>query len=114
MSTLATHVSAPSSAPSSTPQARRYRHLEAELKFCRWALLRGNALAAQGQFESATKQLWLVEDTAQALQTIIVRIEDADKLNAYQTEVAQLQKDLGELRRYLCIPPIADYDPVSH
>ncbi len=100
--------------PSSTPQARRYRHLEAELKFCRWALLRGNSLAAQGQLESATKELWLVEDTAEAIESIIARIEDAEKLDAYRREVAQVRKDLGQLRTYLCIPPAADYKPITH
>jgi chromosome segregation ATPase len=110
MSTSATNVST----PSSTPQARRYRHLESELKFCRWALLRGNSLAAQGQLESATKELWLVEDAAEAMESVIARIDDADKLDAYQKEVAQLRRELCELRMYLCIPPVADYKPISH
>ncbi len=110
MSTLATNVSAPSSAP----LARRHRHLEAELKFCRCALQRGNSLAAQGQLESATKELWLVEDTAEAMETVVARIEDTDKLRAYQRELTQLRRELGELRTYLCIPPISGYTPTTH
>jgi len=109
MRTMATNVSA----PSSTPQARRYRHLEAELKFCRSALLRGNQLAAQGQLETATRELWLAEDTVEAMDSVVARIEDPDKLRSYQREVAQVQKELGDLRTYLCIPPLG-YTPVTH
>lgn len=103
MSNLATSLSA----PSSTPQARRCRHLDAELKFCRGALLRGNAMASQGQLESASRDVWLVEDTAGAIESVLAKVEDAEKLDRYQREFTAVQKELSDLRSYLC-PQLAD------
>jgi hypothetical protein len=38
-------------------EVRGSRNLDAELKFCRSALARGNSLAMQGQLESATRDV---------------------------------------------------------
>jgi hypothetical protein len=110
MSNLATNLSA----RSCTPQARRCRHLDAELKFCRGALLRGNALANQGQLESASRDVWLVEDTACAIESMLAKVEDAERLLRYQREFDAVQKELSDLRNYLCISPIADPRDFSH
>jgi len=88
-------------------KTRQNRSLDAELKFCRSALARGNSLAMQGQFESATRDVWVVEDTAEAVKGLLTGIEDAEGLNRLVIQLAEVQRGLNDLRRYLDIPPAA-------
>ena len=84
--------------------ARRCRHLDAELTFCRSALSRGNALAAYGELDSACRDAWLGEDAANAIERVIAKVEDAERLNRYQAELACVQGGLDELKICLGIP----------
>jgi len=88
-------------------KTRQNRNLDAELKFCRSALARGNSLAMQGQFESATRDVWVVEDTGEAVKGLLIGIEDAEGLNRLVIQLAEVQRGLNDLRRYLDIPPAA-------
>jgi hypothetical protein len=81
--------------------------LDAELKFCRSALARGNSLAMQGQLESATRDVWVVEDTAEVVKGLLTKIEHAEGLDRVAVQLAQVQKGLNDLKRYLDIPPAA-------
>jgi len=89
-------------------KVRGSRNLDADLKFCRSALARGNALAMQGQLESATRDVWVVEDTAQAIKSLLSKTQDAEGLDRLVIQLAEVQRGLNDLRRYLDIPPVAD------
>ena len=84
------------------------RNLDADLKFCHSALARGNSLAMQGQFELATRDVWVVADTADALRNALAKAEDAEGLDRLVIQLAEVQRGLNDLRRYLDIPPGAD------
>ena len=101
MSTLATRT--PTSMPD--PSAPRGLRLDAELHFCRSALACGHTLAAQGQLESASRDVWLIEDAAVGIQRALAKVEDAEKLERYQRQLTQVLRELTELKEYLCIPP---------
>lgn len=89
-------------------KVRGTRNLDAELKFCRSALARGTSLAMQGQLELATRDVWVVEDTAQAVKSLLVKMEDAEALDRLVIQLAEVQRRLNDLRGYLDIPPVAD------
>jgi hypothetical protein len=89
---------------SSEAQARRIRHLDAQLVFCATALARGRTLAARGELESASRTMWLVEDAADALRPVLARDGDTEGLNEYQTQLTLVLRDLNALRQYLGIP----------
>ena len=88
-------------------KTRQNRSLDAELKFCRSALARDNSLAMQGQFESATRDVWVVEDTGEAVKGLLTGIEDAEGLNRLVIQLAEVQRGLNDLRRHLDVPPAA-------
>jgi hypothetical protein len=88
-------------------KVRGSRNLDADLMFCRKALARGNSLAMQGQLESATRDVWLVEDTAEVVKGLLTKIEHAEGLDRVAVQLAQVQKGLNDLKRYLDIPPAA-------
>lgn len=89
-------------------EVRGSRNLDAELKFCRSALARGNSLAMQGQFESASRDVWVIEDTAEAIKAFLTKMEDAEGLDRLLIQLAEVQRGLNDLRRYLDIPPAAN------
>ena len=89
-------------------KVRGSRNLDADLMFCRKALARGNSLAMQGQLESATRDVWVVEDTAQTVKSVLAKIEDAEGLDRLVIQLAEVQRGLNDLRGYLDIPPAAD------
>jgi hypothetical protein len=101
MSTLATRTL--TSMPE--PSAPRGLRLDDELHFCRSALACGHALATQGQLESASRDVWLIEDAAAAIEGALAKIEDAEKLERYRKQLTQVLTELTELKEYLCIPP---------
>ena len=84
-------------------QARQCRHMDAELKFCRLILSRCDALANHGESESATRDAWLVEDTASAIERVLAKVENAERLNRYRTELTCVNCRLDELKRCLGI-----------
>jgi len=86
-------------------QLRRRRHLDAGLKSCRSALSRGNTLAVQGEFEAASREVWLVEDTTVVILTTLGKMNDPQGLARCRKELAQIQRDLNDLKTYLGIPP---------
>jgi hypothetical protein len=90
-------------AATATPeaQARRCRHLDAELSFCRSALSQGTALASRGEIELASRDAWLVEDTAHAIESVLVKVKDAERLDRYQRQLTYVQSGLNDLRRHL-------------
>jgi hypothetical protein len=88
-------------------EVRGSRNLDAELKFCRSALARGNSLAMQGQLESATRDVWVIEDTADAVRSVPAKVEDAEQLDRLNRQLAEVQRGLNDLRMYLAIPPEA-------
>lgn len=79
--------------------------MDAELHFCRAALACGSALASQGQLESASRDVWVIEDAAADIERALVKIEDAERLERYQKQLTQVLRDLTELKEYLSIPP---------
>jgi hypothetical protein len=74
------------------------------LKFCRSALARGNSLAMQGQLESATRDVWVIEDTADAVKSVLAKIEDIQRFDRLKIQLAAVQKGLKDLKRCLDIP----------
>ena len=88
-----------------TPEAqtRRCRYLDIELAFCRSALFRGNAFAAQGELDSASRDAWLVEDAAPAIRRVLAKVEDSERLNRYRAELNYVQRGLDDLRTSLGI-----------
>jgi hypothetical protein len=85
-------------------QARRCRYLDAELNFCRSALSQGKVLASHGELESASRDVWLVEDTAHAVEKVLVKMKDAESQDRYQRELTYVQRGLDDLRGHLGIP----------
>jgi hypothetical protein len=85
-------------------KAYQSRNLDAELKFCRSALARGNSLAMQGQLESATRDVWVIEDTADAVKSVLAKIEDIQRFDRLKIQLAAVQKGLKDLKRCLDIP----------
>ena len=86
-------------------KTRQSRNLGTDLKFCRSALNRGKVLAAQRQLESATRDVWVVEDTAQAIKSLLSKTQDAEGLDRLVIQLAEVQRGLNDLRKYLDIPP---------
>lgn len=62
----------------------------------------------QGQLESITRDVWVVEDTAEAVEGLLTKIEDAEGLDRLVIQRAEVQRSLNDLRRYLDIPPGAE------
>src|SRR5271170_1993937 len=89
-------------------KVRGSRNLDADLMFCRTALARGNSLAMQGQLESATRDVWVVEDTADAVKRVLAKVEEAEGLDRLVIQLAEVQRGLNDLKRYLDIPRVAD------
>ncbi len=89
------------------------RNLDAELKFCRSALARGNSLAMPGQLESAARDVWVVQDTAEAVKSLLTKMEDAEGLDRLVIQLTEVRRGLNDLRRYLDIPPVADWPPLQ-
>jgi hypothetical protein len=89
-------------------EARQNHGLDAELKFCRSALAHGNSLAMQGQLASATRDVWLIADAADAVKSFLARMEDIECLDRLNTQLAEVERGLNDLRRYLDIPPDAN------
>ena len=89
-------------------KVRGSRNLDADLMFCRTALARGNSLAMQGQLESATRDVWVVADAADSVRNILAKAGDAEGLDRLVIQLAEVQRGLNDLRRYLDIPPMAD------
>jgi hypothetical protein len=89
-------------------EMRGSRNLDANLKFCRSALARGNSLAMQGQLESATRDVWVVADAADSVRNILAKAGDAEGLDRLVIQLAEVQRGLNDLRGYLDIPPAAD------
>jgi hypothetical protein len=86
------------------PSAPHRHRLDAELHFCRSALACGNALAAQGQLESASRDVWVIEDAAMGIQRSLVKVEDAERIDRYQKQLTHVLKELTELKEHLRIP----------
>lgn len=84
-------------------QTRRCRYLDVELAFCRSALFRGNAFAAHGELDSASRDAWLVEDTAPIIRRVLANVKDSEKLYRYQAELNYVQRGLDDLRTSLGI-----------
>ena len=93
--------------PISLPEylAPRGLRLESQLHFCRSALACGNALATQGQLESASRDVWVIEDAAIGIQRDLANLEDAERLERYHKQLTQVLRELTVLREYLGIPP---------
>jgi hypothetical protein len=89
-------------------KARGSKNLDAELKFCRSALARGNTLAMQGQLESATRDVWAAKDAADVVKSFLAKAEDAEGLDRLIIQLNEVQRGLNDLRRYLDIPPEVD------
>jgi hypothetical protein len=85
-------------------QMRRCRYLDLELAFCRSALFRGNAYAAHGELDSASRDAWLVEDTAPVIRRVLAKVKDSERLNRYRSELNYVQRGLNDLRTSLGIP----------
>jgi len=85
--------------------APRGRRLEAEFLFCQSALACGNALASQGQLESASRDVWVIEDAAAVIQRALAKVGDDERRDRYQRQLTQLLRELTELKEYLSIPP---------
>ena len=83
-------------------------NLDAELKLCRSPIARGNSLAMQGQLELATRDVWVVEDTVQAVKSLLTKMEDVEALDRLVIQLAEVQRGLKDLRRYLDILPMVD------
>jgi hypothetical protein len=62
-----------------------------------------------GQLESATREVWVVEDTAEAVEGLLTKIEDAEGLDRLVIQLAEVQRSLNDLRRYLDIPRGAEW-----
>jgi hypothetical protein len=90
--------------PTPAPPAPRHHRLDAEFHFCHSALACGRALAAQGELESASRDVWLIEDATAAIEQALARIQDPDPLQRYQAQLAHVMKQLAELKQYLSIP----------
>lgn len=88
-------------------KARGSRNLDAELKFCRSALARGNVLATQGQLESATRDVWAIKDAADFVKSLLAKAEDGEGLDRLVIQLNEVQKGLNDLRIYLNLPPEA-------
>jgi len=91
--------------PISASSVSRGHRLDAELQFCRSALACGHTLATHGQLESASRDVWLIEDAAVGIQLALAVVEDAERLERYQKQLMQVLRELTELKEYLCIPP---------
>jgi hypothetical protein len=85
-------------------EIRGNRNLDADLKFCRRALSRSNSLAMQGQLESATRDVWVIADSADSVRNILAKVEDAEQLGRSNRQLAEVQRGLNDLRMYLAIP----------
>ena len=85
-------------------QMRHCRYLDLELAFCRSALFRGNAYAAHGELDSASRDAWLVEDTAPVIRRVLAKVKDSERLNRYRSELNYVQRGLNDLRTSLGIP----------
>ena len=71
-------------------EIRGNRYLDADLKFCRRALSRGNSLAMQGQLESATRDVWVIAYTADSVKNILAKVEDAEHLDRLNRQLAEV------------------------
>lgn len=93
--------------PAPEVKARGSRNLDAELKFCRSDLARGNVLAMQGQLEPATRDVWAVEDAADFAKGFLANAEATAGLDRLIIQLNKVQKGLNDLRMYLDILPEA-------
>jgi len=59
----------------------------------------------RGQLESASRDVWVIEDAAVGIQRALAKLEDVEGLERYQKQLTQVLRELTELREYLCIPP---------
>ena len=84
-------------------QTRRCRYLDVELAFCRSALFRGNAYAAHGELDSASRDAWLVEDMAPVIRRVLAKVKDSERLNLYRAELNYIRRGLDDLRTSLGI-----------
>ena len=93
--------------PQADSKARGTRKVDAELQFCRAALARCHALAMRGQVESATREVWVVNDAADAVKSFIAKAENMERLDDLTCQLAAVQTGLNDFRRYLDLPPMA-------
>ncbi len=83
------------------------RKLDSESKFCRTAQARCNALAKEGKLESTTREVWVVNDAADAVKSFIAKAENIERLDDLNCQLAAVQRGLNKFRSYLELPPMA-------
>ena len=93
--------------PQADSKASGTRKVDAELKFCRAALARCHALAMQGKLESASREVWVVDDAADAVKSFIARAQGLEQLDNLNSQLAAVQTGLNDFKRYLDLPPMA-------
>jgi hypothetical protein len=67
-------------------------------------LAQGNSRAIPGHLEPATRDVWVAKDAAQAIDSLLTTIEDAEGLDRLVIRLAVVQKGLKNLTRHLSIP----------
>jgi len=79
--------------------------METDVKFCLLALARGRTLAGQGQLEWATRELRVVENTADSMKKVLANVGDQEFLDRWIRQLAEIQRGVNELSSKLDIPP---------
>jgi hypothetical protein len=86
-------------------ETRGDQTVDEDLKFCLAALARGNSLAMQGQMESATRDLWAVEDAVDAVTKALAKAGNEEFLDRRNRQLSEVQRGLHKLSSTLDIPP---------